>query len=123
MSKTVDRWAPVPNGTLFCSPACGAGCTRQEYDEAVLAASQLSRRLGESWLPHVWENLGWHYEARRGVCTVSPSGRGRDFLVMLNSTPQVILQGDDPLATVRRAQAEARRIADQLVSDAAFLDD
>lgn len=48
---------------VWCAPACGRGCTRNMYDDAVARADALAKRLGEGWVPHVWENLGWYYKA------------------------------------------------------------
>lgn len=70
-SRTWPRgaWTPVWRGALYCSPACGGGCLRSEYNRAVKAAAELAERLGPGWQPRVSENLRWHYEA------ISPCGR------------------------------------------------
>lgn len=54
-------WKPVTRGHLYCSPACGCGCTRAAFEAATLAAQKLAERLGKGWKPNVWENCGWHY--------------------------------------------------------------
>jgi hypothetical protein len=64
----IDRWKPVRAGLVYCSPACGRGCMRAEYDRAVLKATRLAQRLGPGWRTRVWENLGWHW------CVYSPNG-------------------------------------------------
>ncbi len=62
-------WNPELRGSIYCAPACGRGCTRQEYLNADKAGLALATRLGGDWTWKVWENLGWHYKA------VSPCGR------------------------------------------------
>ena len=65
----VLNWEPELRGEIYCSPACGGGCTKERHDEATEAAAGLALRLGRRWTPRVWENLGWHY------CVISPCGR------------------------------------------------
>lgn len=48
---------------IYCSPACGANCTRFDYGLAVKRAAALCKELGAGWVPRVSENLGWHYSA------------------------------------------------------------
>lgn len=62
-------WTPRLHGDRYCSPACGAGCTKSAFDRATGAAKKLAERLGKGWKPRVWENLGWHY------AVISPCGR------------------------------------------------
>ena len=58
-------WTPrhYPPGR-YCAPACGSGCTRAQYLAAQRAGRALAKRLGNDWKGHVWENMGWHYNAR-----------------------------------------------------------
>jgi hypothetical protein len=67
-------WTPLARGLLYCSPACGAGCTRAAFDRAVRRGDALAKRLGPGWTSHVWENMGWFYMARSacGRWRVSP---------------------------------------------------
>jgi hypothetical protein len=60
---------PRRRGDIYCSPWCGGNCKYADYVKAKEFAAKLCKELGRGWKPHVWENLGWHYEA------VSPSGR------------------------------------------------
>jgi len=74
---TALSWTPTGGGYIFCSPACGRGCTKAEHAAAKMAGAALCKRLGPSWTPRVWENLGWYYEAvsacgRWKVSPVSP---------------------------------------------------
>jgi hypothetical protein len=58
-------WTPVKRGGIYCSPACGMGCTTEMYNKAMKDADALCKRaakeVGGEWVPDVWENLGWHY--------------------------------------------------------------
>lgn len=64
-----NNWKPQLRGEIYCSSACGGGCTKAAYDTATENATNLSKRLGPDWKPIVFENLGWHYKV------VSPCGR------------------------------------------------
>lgn len=72
-------WKPRWRGAVYCSPACGSGCLRSEYNRAVKAADKLAAELGQGWTPRVHENLRWHYSAvsKCGRLKVSPAGRTR----------------------------------------------
>ena len=67
---TPDAWTPKLDGVIYCSPACGGKCKKSDFDTATTAAHTLVRQLGHGWEPHVWENLGWHYEAVKRGATV-----------------------------------------------------
>jgi hypothetical protein len=65
MSEAIElSWEPVRNGEIYCSPACGSGCTIDSYLQTVEDANRLCKELGPGWFPRVWENLGWHYSAK-----------------------------------------------------------
>lgn len=68
MKKNKSKSEPPPTLSfgvppLKCSKWCGAGCTRAQYDRAVLSARGLVAMLGAGWVPRVHENLGWHASA------------------------------------------------------------
>lgn len=44
-----------------CARWCGAGCTKEQYDQARRRAKALAKRLGPGWKTFVYENMGWHY--------------------------------------------------------------
>lgn len=73
-----DLYAPISNGIYYCSPRCGDGklCTRKAFEQASKEASALAKALGEGWETVLWDNLGWHYSATKGVARVSPYVRG-----------------------------------------------
>jgi len=57
-------WDPVRSGEIYCSSACGGGCTIDSYLQACKDADRLCEELGKTdWVPRVWENLGWHFSA------------------------------------------------------------
>lgn len=61
-----DRRTPVRRGDIYCSPACGLNCKHEDFERAREGAAALCAALGEGWMPHVWENLGWHFSAKKG---------------------------------------------------------
>lgn len=73
-----DRYAlpAILRGSVYCAPWCGAHCTKAAYDRAVVDADALAARLGDGWSPRVSENMGWHYEATKGIVRVIPSTSG-----------------------------------------------
>jgi hypothetical protein len=74
-----DNWTPVLKGKTYCSPACGHGCTKSAYDQAVRDANALVKKLrGEGWKPEVWENSGWHFKAMSGPVQVYGDRYTRD---------------------------------------------
>ena len=62
---------PVHKGGTYCSPWCGAGCTRASYEAEKEQANAICKALGPGWRVRLWENLGWHHEA------ISPCGHVR----------------------------------------------
>ena len=107
---------PIRNGDIYCSPRCGGQCTYEQYQAAVAGADELVRILGEGWEPCVWDNLGWHYEARKGCCVVKPFGKSDEPLctVFFNSDAgQVIVSGVGYRQTLDQALAEVERRANQ----------
>lgn len=96
-------WTPVRRGRVYCSPACGRGCTHAEFMTATRKAKALVKRLGAGWKPCVWENLGWHYEAVKGepvLIQVHPHRDGT-YTIFLQTYPQVVTEHRDPKLGVR----------------------
>ena len=72
-------WIPVLKGTTYCSPACGGGCRKKDYDRAVRDANRLVEQLeGPTWKAEIWENLGWHFQAVSGPVQVYGNRHSRD---------------------------------------------
>jgi len=108
-------WTPKANGDRYCAPACGRGCTKTEYDNAVVNADALVKRLkGTGWRPVIFENMGWHWRAISGPVQVYPSDGGK-FWAMIGGrpkdnvgglamwTPERCLYAKDPNRAVRAA--------------------
>lgn len=64
----MDRWKAVRKGGTYCAPACGRGCTHDEYVKALQKGKNALKLLKnkEGWKVRVWENLGWHVSLEKG---------------------------------------------------------
>lgn len=69
-------WEPLHKGPLYCSPACGGGCTWTAFRRAKREAAALCKELGPGWEPRVYENLGWHWEVGFGAIRLHPAYGG-----------------------------------------------
>lgn len=118
---TDRNWTPrlQDNGRVYCSPACGFKCKKEDHDKAQAAATALAARLGPEWKPRVWENCTWHYSANHeaGPIAVFPrirrwEGRSEheegvdEYSVHLNVSQQILIQSTDPVEAVRQALKE-----------------
>lgn len=112
-------WTPKRRGKIYCSPACGLGCTHAEFMTATRKAKALVKRLGAGWKPRVWENLGWHYEAVKGepvrdihdhLIEVIPH-RGCGYTIYLQTNPQIVVEHKNPIRGVSKAMHQAQVIA------------
>ena len=109
-------WVPVLKGKTYCSPRCGRGCTKADHDRAVEKSNALAKRLGPTWEPHVWENLGWHYGVTCGVIDITPSHRRRDdgkkwvesYACYIQTKPQFLGEAKTPEAAFSRAAKKLR---------------
>lgn len=104
--KKLSR-VPVLNRDIYCSPACGFGCKKAKHDEAVKIASELAYKLGDGWEAEVWENLGWHWCVKKGVCQIYP-GYSSGYTIYLNVQPQIVLFGECAEDLLGLALHEAR---------------
>lgn len=100
-------WRAVARGRIFCSPACGAGCTKRAFKQATQQAFALAQHCGPGWTPRVWENMGWFCEA------VSPCGRYR--VIPLSGSDEVHVyvgrftaMGRTPELALRRVKSKIR---------------
>lgn len=123
MSTDDDRWEPVRRGTIYCSPACGGGCTHGAWVLATNRANELARRMGPGWETRVWENLGWHYEVHKGCCHlhVNRYGDNTRYTAYLNSATQFVKSSDSPEAAVVAAAMEAVAHVHTVTADLAIL--
>lgn len=108
-----ERWKPVLSGDVYCSPGCGAGCTKAAHDTAASDALKLATDLGEGWEPHVWENFGWHYRAFRDEAAIYPSTEG-GYRCFFNGVSQFIHDGNTPREALEGALADAQEFVDTL---------
>jgi hypothetical protein len=99
-------WKARRRGDLYCSPACGGACTWAAYTKAKAEAVALTKRLGPGWKSRVWENLGWHYEARDSSGLISVSCRGGTYTAIFNG--QWVSYGRTPKSVVKKVVREAR---------------
>lgn len=127
-------WEPRSRGSIYCSSACGGDCTRGAYEFATKSAKALAKRLGKGWKPHVWENLGWHWIVIKGKA-LSNSGigffeisqHGNSYFAWIQSSPQFIVEGEDPIKAFNKAikqfdkylekLLEQRRLISELVKE------
>lgn len=97
------NWTPVLRGPIYCSSACGAGCSKAGYDLACKQSAALAKRLGAGWKARVAENLHWYWSVDKGGLSVSPSSPGR-FMVILNADGfNLVHHGRNPRAIVNAA--------------------
>lgn len=102
-------WKPKRSGKKYCSPACGGGCTWDAYQRAQRDAQKLAEHLGPTWIPKVWENLGWHYKAvsSNGKLKVHPSiwqGKITGYIAFLGEGEfggRWVVDYEDPREAVR----------------------
>lgn len=116
-------WNPRRRGLVYCAPACGRGCTRAEYEDAVARGKALAKRLGPGWTHEVWENLGWYTKAVSpcGRWKVHDDGRGASrytaFLGDAGSAGGIWAEsGSTALEAIRATWAAARQSIDYYTS-------
>lgn len=100
-------WTPRRRGEIYCSPRCGGKCTHAAFEAAHRKANALCKRLGAGWEPCVWENLGWHFSAQKGVATLRVNEyrlKGKvttHYTVYFNSIQQTVETADTPEDALR----------------------
>ncbi len=109
-------WTPVLKGEIYCSPACGRGCTRKEWEDTKITASQLARRMGAGWKPRVHENLGWHYEVRSPKGNIRVMFSSGSYLAWIeNVDMQCSERARSPRAAVDKALERVRKDAQKIL--------
>jgi len=63
MKTKPNGWVPIRKDAIYCSAACGGGCTWNAFRGAQKQAEALCKKLGHGFKPKVWENLGWYWTA------------------------------------------------------------
>jgi len=112
-------WKPKHSsrGEIYCSPACGLGCTRASYEAAVLASSDLALFHFKGWMPEVWENLGWYWKITKGKAEISPRAGGDGYHCILNTQPPFSTSGETPQAALELVLSQARTALTTLQAD------
>lgn len=113
MMMTVKlSWTPRLRGKIYCSSACGGGCTMLAYASAVKKATALAKRMGKGWKIRVHENLGWYWRVFKGppinhssgILEITPPYRpGDTYTAWIQSSPQFIVRHKDPKVALREA--------------------
>ena len=118
VADAATDWTPrdLPGGG-YCSPACGAGCSREDHERAVASARGLAARLGDGWEPVVWENQGWYWQARCGVHEVNPEP-GDTWSAWFQGAVQVVAEGPTPEAALANLTREVSELVEQLRAEA-----
>ncbi|NRF83817.1 hypothetical protein HQ619_07740 [Burkholderia gladioli] len=107
-----DGWTPRLTGKIYCSPACGFGCTKDDFDRASALAYAFATNLGSGWQAHVWENGGWHWEVTKGAAILRPTHDGRfhaEIRFMFNDTHETLIR-----ETRRDAREAVQAVIDTL---------
>lgn len=115
-------WTPRRFGLFYCSPRCGAHCTRAEFETATRKAAALCKRLGPGWEPCVWENMGWFYSAQNGVATVHANHHkaypgGVSYSVYFNTAKQFVTSDRSPTKALALATGAARLAVSKINRD------
>lgn len=109
----MDR-TPKRVGKIYCSPACGMGCTHQAFVRVSKLANDLAAELGEGWQAEVWENLGWHWRVFNDFVEIHPwLNRKTDkyeYSAWLQTQPQLI---GDTMPTVREALKDLKALIER----------
>ena len=101
-------WKPVRCGQIFCSTACGRGCTIKEYETALRRANLMARSLGARWERVVHENLGWHASATMNARGVRVCYVGDGFFYAFVADGKFCEGGRTARAALSKAVASAR---------------
>ena len=118
--KVEPDWTPRNKGSLYCSPACGMGCTRADYEAALHDGAALAKQMGPGWIPDVWENLGWYYSVTKGVVVIHPHifrGQLLSYTAYFNSIKQLTAQGGTPEEALVDVLKKAKAMHKQIIQD------
>lgn len=125
-------WTPILKGDEYCAPACGYGCKKADYDEAVIKANELAAKLGPQWTPRVHENGRWFWGAVSTTSSEQVSKESRVsgtypnkpqyfVSIVLDGIGQVYGDYDDPVAGVKECAEEGIRLANLAIASATKL--
>jgi hypothetical protein len=119
-------WTPVLRGETYCSPACGSGCTKSNYDHAVKKGGELKKRLmGRNWKIHIVENMCWFFYATSGplqvyetdgkfycMCSDEPNGQNGSLVWTSSCITHTF---KDPNAAVKDTLNAVHKAIDKLI--------
>jgi hypothetical protein len=127
-------WKPQRRGNTYCSPACGAGCSRERHQKMAQLGNEMRQSMREpgQWRAIVAENMHWYvfleHIPTKGLLTVWPDCGRYHAMLSLNmphvgdmewtdshkdfATPQKAV--DYTLARVRRVMAAKNAVMDKL---------
>ena len=112
--KTKINWTPIRRGKIYCSSACGGNCTWAAYQLAKRCAAAMVKELGPNWKPHVYENLGWHYQVDSEDGHISVHNRPSTGEYWAAIDGYWSADGKTPSLAVSAAAARTRRHLEQL---------
>lgn len=100
-------WKPIRKGDVFCSPGCGGGCLRKDYEFVVAKSKRLAVDLGPGWEPNVFENMGWYWtvENKKLHLSVYQNQNGKQTSAVLGDA--FTGYGRTPEAAIRQAAMAA----------------
>lgn len=78
-------WKPVLKGKTYCSPACGGGCTKRQYERMANTGEDICLKLGEGWGFKLHENLGWYVTVFSPCNHIIVTKQGEDFEATLTA--------------------------------------
>ena len=116
---THKSWVPMQDGKIYCSSACGRGCTLAEYEAAVKASEELAKHLGEGFEPRVWENLGWHWEVTGCNGRLKIHLGEQETTVYLDLQKQFVVSRSTPEGAIESVFYKARKWVGELNSSLA----
>lgn len=112
-----DRWTPVLKGKVFCSPGCGAKCTKAQHDAMLKLARKIAKQLGMGWEGTVRENCHWYpvivdASKRWKVYVNFSNGKIVDYAAFLNEPDAIggmwAEHGVTPYMAVKHTRAAAK---------------
>jgi hypothetical protein len=107
------NWKPRRRGLIYCSSACGSGCTHADYLLAHQEARETIRKLKtKGWKARIWENMGWHWCLVNTLCGMSLHNNGK-FWTMINSEKESS-HGDNGVNFSRNHSDPNKAVAEQI---------
>lgn len=106
MIKKKLSWKPQRRGEIYCSSACGGGCTYEAYERAKSQTEMLAKKLGKGWNATIFENLGWFGKVEKGVVQIfvpTLDSYTGEYTVRIDTHPQFVESSREPILALRKA--------------------